>query len=260
MRFKRSIFLIPLGVTGVACAQSVELSLAEYQTSYTVYVNTQGASGSPLDVYSTMQTLSTSSQTTGLNLPTDIELFCVELGQDAPTSPTPYSLLGAAAADSKQSGSDTQSPLDTLTGIGTSGIGPARATNLEYLYGYALGGSYSLQSVYNQAVFQMAVWQLSHSTSFTLSTNSTGFYFSNPNNSNLIGDTQTLLNDVYSHESSISAAELDVLHSGTAQDYILPVNSSGQFVPIPEPSACASLIGLASLGYALRRRSRTGLA
>jgi len=234
----------------------VDLALTVYQSDYTVYVNTQGANDSPEDVYSTIQTLMTLSNTTGLNLPAQIDLFCAELGQEFPMTPMPYTILGASAADSIQV-SGSQGQLDSLAGIGISGIGATRAANLSYLYGYAFGGGYSLQSAYNQAVFQMAVWQLSHSDSFTLSTNSTGFYFSSPNVSSLISDTQALLTNVYNNETSITQMTLDVLHSDTAQDYILPVDSNGNFVAIPEPSAWAAVVGLASLGFVLLRRRAT---
>lgn len=254
MRTQHSLLLVPLIIAGTASAQTVDLALAGYQTDYTVYVNTQGANDSPDNVYSTLQTLMTSSQGGGLSLPSEISLFCVELGQPAPTSPTQYSLLGSSASDGVQGSSDTRGQLDTLAGIGTAGIGATRAANLEYLYGYAFGGGYSLQGDLNQAVFQMAVWQLSHSDSFTLSSDSTGFYFSNPSNSSLIGDTQTLLTEVYNHESSITPQGLEVLQSDVAQDYLLPVDASGNFIPIPEPTVWAAAVGLVALVYALLHR------
>jgi hypothetical protein len=260
MKIQRFFLLLPIAMACSASAQSVSLDLAAYQTDYTVYVNTQGADDTNQQLYSTVQTLMTSSQSGGLNLPSDIQLFCVELGQGAPTTATPYTLLGGASAISVQGSSDTRGQVDTLAGIGTLGIGSARAANLEFLYGYALSGGYSLLSEYNQAVFQMAVWQLSHSDSFALSTNSTGFYFSSPNVASLVTDTQTLLNDVYSNEATINPVTLDVLHSDTAQDYLLPVDSNGNLIAIPEPSAWAALIGLSSLGYALLRRRAASAA
>jgi len=243
-------------------AQSFDLALLSYNPSYTVWVNDTGAPGSSVDVYATMQTLTVSNQSPGLNLPATLKLFCVELGMAAPRSGTPYTFLPAAAADSVQGGPDTRGALDVAS-IPTTGIGSARAANLSLLYGYVFNGVYdpanmnltglfSGDAAFDQAVFQMAVWQLSHSDSFSLSASGPGFYLNNPNNSSLLAATQDLLTAVQANESSITPMTLEALHSEAFQDYAL--------VPIPEPPTYGAILGFASFVFVLIRRRRLAAA
>jgi hypothetical protein len=240
--------------TGLS-AQTLSLLQTGISHDYTITVNTTGATAET--GYDEMQVLTVSNQSAGLNLPSTIDAFCVELGQFSPdTVAANYAILSSAAAISLQGVTDTRGALDTLAGITTSGIGPTRAANLALLYGFKFGGTYNPEtmSTYDQAVFQAAVWQLSHSDSFTLASGDPGFFFTNPSVGTLLTDTQNLLNQVQANSLSVTPMNLTVLHSEGSQDFLLPEQIA--FAAIPEPSTYAALLGLGALGLAaLRRRT-----
>ncbi len=203
-------------------------------------------------------------------------LFCLELGQSAPGGPgtpntsEPYTILPLAQADMVPT-LGQQGWAETDSGISITGIGNPTVAKLEQLYGFVFGSSYSnatspfninLQALgvgsssnaaYGSAVFQLAAWQLTETDSYSAIASSGAFFITNPQNggsadAGLISDADALLTAVSS--SSAPSMNLDVLHSDTYQDYILP-DPTGSLIAVPETGASAALLGAAAFIYAL---------
>jgi hypothetical protein len=215
-------------------------------------------------------------------------LFCLELGQEAPgdgtpgtnTSAEPYTILALAQADSVPSAGQ-QGSVEASAGIPISGIGGATALKLEQLYGYVFGSSYNnatspfninLQALnigisssdpsYGSAVFQLATWQVTETDSFSSIASSGAFYITNPEKNGssdpgLLSDADLLLTAV--SQSSAPSMNLDVLHNDSYQDYILP-DPSGEFIAIPENASSAAILGALCLAFVLGRRLRCAAA
>jgi hypothetical protein len=73
----------------------------------------------------------------------------------------------------------------------------------------------------------------------------------------LLTDADSLLTAV-SH-SNATPMNLDVLHSDTYQDYILP-DPNGAFIAIPETGGSAAILGVLALAYVFGRRGLRALA
>jgi len=239
-----------------ASAQSVSLQLLSYSSAYQVHGKVDnGITSREADVFATLQHLSAISWTPAqAGDPATLDLFCVELGQLAPLSATSYTLLPLASADSAPN--DT---FETIAGVGAAGIGGLRAQNLSLLYGYEFSSGYTPLSLsaLNQAAFQLAVWKLSHDDNFNHVDVLAGSYFSASNNAALISATNALLDGVVANAGNFSAMSLNVLHSDTGQDYILPTLV---YTPIPEPSTYAAILGALVLGVVTFRRRQSGVA
>jgi hypothetical protein len=208
-----------------------------------------------------------------------LNLFCLELGQEAPGGPgtpgtaEPYTILTLAQADSVPT-LGQQGSVETSSGIPITGIGSATAAKLDLLYGFVFGTSYSnaasplninLQALgvgsisdasYGSAVFQLAAWQVTETNSFSAIASSGTFTITSPLNNGagdpgLLTDADALLTAV-SH-SSATPMNLDVLHSDTYQDYILP-DPSGAFIAVPEPGVSSIVLGALALAYVFGRR------
>jgi hypothetical protein len=260
-----ALALLPL----VLNAQTVELPENSIQTSSYVVVlaaeNALAQTASTPSGYDTLQefSISPSDETpSNLGLPSQLNLFCSELGQDSPTSPTLYSIVPIAEADM----GNASNSVDAYAGVQSSGIGSATAGALEKLYGFVFptytsssplnmnlsADGISGDAAYDGAVFQMAVWQVTETGGFgSINTSGPGFYVSSAP-SGLVSDADTLLSLVAS-SSNVTLLNLDALHSPTGQDYILP-DPTGSFTAVPEPSLYAAVLGVAALAAAARRR------
>jgi hypothetical protein len=212
-------------------------------------------------------------------------LFCLELGQEAPGgpgppgTPEPYTILPLVQADMVPSAGQ-QGSIEASSGIPISGIGSATAAKLDLLYGFVFGTSYSnatspfdinLQALgagsisdtsYSNAVFQLAAWQVTETNSFSAIASSGAFTITSPMNNGasdpgLLTDADSLLTAV-SH-SNATPMNLDVLHSDTYQDYILP-DPNGAFIAIPETGGSAAILGVLALAYVFGRRGLRALA
>jgi hypothetical protein len=208
-----------------------------------------------------------------------LNLFCLELGQEAPGGPgtpgtaEPYTILPLVQADSVPTVGQ-QGSVEASSGIPISGIGGATVSKLDLLYGFVFGTSYSnatsplninLQALgvgsisdasYGSAVFQLAAWQVTETNSFSAIASSGAFTITSPLNNGasdpgLLSDTDALLIAV-SH-SGAAPMNLDVLHSDSYQDYILP-DPSGSFIAIPESGASSATLGVLALAYVFGRR------
>jgi hypothetical protein len=206
-------------------------------------------------------------------------LFCLELGQEAPGGPgtpntsEPYTILTLNQANSVPSAGQ-QGSVEANAGIPITGIGAATASKLEQLYGFVFGTSYNnatspfninLQALgvasssdpsYGSAAFQLAAWQITETDSFNAIASSGAFYITNPENNGssdpgLLTDADALLTAV--SQSSAAPMNLDVLHSDTYQDYILP-DPTGALIAIPENGAASGILGAAALLFVLTRR------
>jgi hypothetical protein len=237
--------------------------------------NAQAQTASTPSGYDTLQefTITPADESpSSLGLPSQLNLFCVELGQDSPgtgtqPSPTTYTILPIASADmNNASGS-----VDAYAGIPASGIGTGTGLMLEQLYGYVFPsytGSSPLNisfgaltltggsgAAYDSAVFQLAAWQIAETGGFSsIRTSGPGFFVSSAPGG-LVQDADTLLAAVAA-DSNVTPLNLDALHSDSGQDFILP-DPSGSFIAIPEPGTYAAVLGTAALGFALFRRRRT---
>jgi len=247
----------------------VSASLLQSQ-AYTVATD-----GGPAS-YSSLQEIPASPSLGGQST---LNLFCLELGQEAPGGPgtpntaEPYTILTLAQANSVPTAGQ-QGSVEASSGIPISGIGNSTAAKLDLLYGFVFGSSYNnassplninLQALgvgniadaaYGSAVFQLAAWQVTETNSFSAIASSGAFTITSPLNngasdSGLLTDADALLSAV-SH-STATPMNLDVLHSDTFQDYILP-DPSGAFVAVPEPGVSSTILGAVALAYVFGRR------
>jgi len=233
-------------------------------TSYTVTVD--AGSAPAVAGYSTTQTFSAADQSpSSLGLPETLNLFCVELGQDASTSPLSYAIDSIAQADMNRA----PNSIDADAGVPMSGIGADAGMRLEKLYGFVFptysnssplnvdlsAAGISGNAAYDSAVFQLAVWQVAETDSFgSISLAGPGF-FASSSTPTLLSDANQLLAAVAS-DPSVTPLNLDALTSSTNQDYILP-DPNGSFTSIPEPSYFAAVTGGISIAAAsLKRRRR----
>jgi|GEM_PF-3681907 len=236
-------------------AQTVNMDLQNVSPQATV----AGRAGTSQfsDNYTGLVHFTVSSSTPSNFVPrgTTLDLFCVELSQSIglPSS-TQFSLLSAKFAD-----------MGANTGLGANipvgGIGADRARNLEILYHNVFGSTYNPGSLSSErkVAFQVAVWELSHDTNFNLTTASTnGFWVTSLGApyGGALSIAQGWVSVVGSQTLDPNAARmaLSVLHNDSKQDFLLPDSS---FSVIPEPSACAAMMGgLLVAGVMLRNRWR----
>jgi hypothetical protein len=281
--------ILALGVSpSFSRAQTVTLTGAPSLQSYSHYVTLGSDPASEETAYDALQEFTVSStMPTSLEVPSPLNLFCIELGTDAPgtgnaPSTVTYTILPLADADQGRSSTS----MDAYSGIPSSGIGSATATKLEDLYGYVFGSSYTnasplnitasqigisgspsyANSGYDSAVFQLAVWNVVETDSFsniaTSGTSGSGFYAYVPgftptpaDATTLIADTDNLLSAVAA-DSNVLPLNLDVLDASGAQDYILP-DPTGSYLSItqiPEPAPTALILAAAACLVAVRRR------
>ena len=181
-------------------ARSQTVTLMQTSIESTAYTVTVDAGSAPsVSGYSTTQSYSTTNQDpSSLGLPDTLNLFCVELGQDASTSPLSYGIVSIAQADMGR----TTNSIDADAGVPISGIGTDAGLKLEKLYGFVFptynnssalnvdlsAAGISGSAAYDSAVFQLAVWQVAETDSFgNISLTGPGFFASSA--------TPTLLSD-----------------------------------------------------------------
>jgi len=273
----------------LAVAQTVTLSTPVLQSNGTgatdveVTLNAAVSSQSAASVTGTdtLQEFAISpADQVATGLPSQLNLFCTELGQDAPgygiSSPQTYTILPITSGDMGRASNS----IDAIDGVPVTGIGNGMATKLEKLYGYVfpsytsssplsinlgialVGGS---GASYSSAVFQLAAWQIAETNTYANITNPgpavSGFYVSSDKINGvvdsgglLVQDADTLLRAV-ANATNVTSLNLDSLHSDSAQDFILP-DPTGSYLSIPEPGMYAAVIGVAALGLAAIRRER----
>jgi hypothetical protein len=128
------------------------------------------------------------------------------------------------------------------------------ATLLQALYSSSFG---SVQTVTEQAAFQLAIWEITHESALTLDVmqNAGSFYARSANSTqaavDLAGSLSTLANNYLSVAQNYQGASLYTLtklSNGSYQDLIVAN-------PVPEPETYALLLaGLAVIGGVARRR------
>jgi hypothetical protein len=278
MRLGCAFFVAGVGLALVpraAHAQSVSLSSLHMQSRDFIATYDSMPAGS-VEAYATAQEFTVSTSDTGLGLPSELNLFCVEAGQYAVTSAN-FSIISIEDADEGRASNS----IEAYSGVSPGGIGSlaggalgGTALKLEQLYGYVFGSSYTAASplnidlsaagihntsAYDSAVFQMAVWQVTETGTFNniagAGTIGSGFFVSSAS-AGLMSDADTLLEAV-NDDPEVALIHLDVLHNASSQDYILP-DPTGRFVQVPEPAISALVLALASLALALIVRCSNG--
>lgn len=233
---------------GSARAQSLTLTL----DSVTPLTTVAGHSGTVdfVDLAGRVNfTVTDRSGNTG-NLPGQLSLFCVELGQDIyiGSSGNAFSLVNLALADSGVN------PAGLSANIAATGIGSVRAQYLEALYAHVFPAGYTPTALSNSdaSAFQLAVWELSHDTDFNLTAGSSPHFWITTTGT-AVTQAQTWVSWVADNYVSAPLMSLQALHSASLQDFILP--TSNNFLPIPEPPLAATMAGVlaASLAFLGRR-------
>jgi hypothetical protein len=245
-----------IAATVSAPAQTVNMTLV----SVTPVVSVQGHAGTAnFNVAAGLLNFRVDSVTPTplLPFPMNLSLFCTELAQNVRLNEPNSALRNFTIQNAAQAANN--GPASGLgANIPTTGIGSDRARNLEILYAQVFGQTYNPAALSSdgKAAFQLAVWELSHDTDFSLAATSVNphFWVTAPASAAIRGQAQTWVTAVANLHSDANAARmaLSVLHSDTVQDFLLP--SAAAFTPIPEAQAYAAIIGAFILGGVLRNR------
>lgn len=239
-------------------AQTVSMAL----TSVTPQTNVQGHVGTAN--YSVTAGLlnfrvDSVSPTPLLPFPMNLSLFCTELAQtinlnETDASKRIFTIASADQASKNGPGSGFGA------NIPSTGIGSIRARNLEILYAQVFNQNYNPAALSNEekVAFQLAVWELSHDSDFSLTaTGAPSGYFNVSNQTMIRTQAQIWVTAVANLTGNTDAARmsLSVIHSGTVQDFLIP---DAVITPIPEPATTAAILAGVTLGLVALRRRRSG--
>lgn len=259
--------LTPADTLLLSTAPQITLALTSFQPPFGAGYDVTLADGSVTE--NTVPTLQMFSAT-GI-LPSTLNLFCVETGQDSTGSVQTYSLVPLQNADMNvQAGSiDSLSGLPVTNADQTTGIGASRASKLSLVYGSEFSGGYdpltfTIAGSTDRArsALQLAIWQILETDSYSnIATSGGGFTVagtsggSTANVLQAIADANAILTNVSVHQSdgTITPLALEAAYSGSYQDFIVPVDSVSN---IPEPSAYAAILACAGLVLAVAARRR----
>jgi hypothetical protein len=225
-----AVAALTLASSGVAMAGSVQMAFSGTGISKAVTVN---INGDRLNVRAgqLFHNVNTPSNTTGVQLASQILTYCTDLTQNTNNSMTDYSLVQLASAP--QPGQE---------------MGPTAAQNLSRLYAYEMSmednAFSSTASSQRTAAFQIAIWEIvADSDNGPLDASSGEFFVEG----GLNGVGEALLTQflaaALNHDGRVS---LKALVSQNGQDQII-------VVPLPTASAMA-LAGLAGVVGVRRRR------